>query len=408
MYIALRPRDGLTLKDPRGFNVGGGVQARSLEWPIPSTVAGTTRTAVGFAAGYSAKPDENGKQQWRALKTTVRVRGPFPIHRTSDAKLSLLWPAPGDAIAFPGKAERDVQLGWLSPAPAAGARGLWQGDESEIQAVEALWRASMDHRGKPLDMPRWWRSGDFFDWLAFPGNRRLCERAPLPERRFDMHLKVNPDQYTAEDGQLFGHDTMEYLRATRVQRPGPDMHIDEIAIGVGIECQDGLRVPVGDLWRVGGEARLARAEVASEAIFQFPDGAFSGWEPSRRFRVVLVTPAAFDAGWRPPWLHVLSGSNGDPPRFQGTFPGTDVEVVLRAAMVGRPVMTSGWDFEKDCPKPSRRLVAAGAVYFFETVDPGRLIKQTDLENLWLRSLHDPGSEAGCDGFGVAVAGAWPP
>lgn len=409
MYIALRPRDGLTLKDPRGFNVGGGVQARSLEWPLPSTVAGTVRTAVGFAAGYPAKPDEAGRENWRALKTNVRVRGPFPLHLTSQAKWSLLWPAPRDAVAFAGKKEREILIEWLSPAPAGGARGLWQVDDSELRAVEALWRPAMNQRDKPIDMPLWWSTRDFLPWLACPRRGRLLDRAPSPVTRFDMHLKVNPDRYTAQDGQLFGHDTMEYLRTTRVSGHRPEVRIDEIAVGVGVDCEEGLHLPMDSLWRMGGEARLVRTERASDALFQFPDDELSEWEPSCRFRIVLVTPAAFEKGWRPSWLEPHAGSGGDAPRLQGTLPGTDIDVVLRAAMVGRPVATSGWDFDKDRPKPSRRLVGPGAAYFFETVDPRRLIEKRDLQELWLRSMHDPVSEAEAarDGFGVAVPGAWP-
>ncbi len=55
--IVLRPRDGLTIKDPRGFNVAGGTHARSMMWPLPATVAGATRTAIGFALGFPAEPN---------------------------------------------------------------------------------------------------------------------------------------------------------------------------------------------------------------------------------------------------------------------------------------------------------------------------------------------------------------
>lgn len=413
--IALRPRDGLTIKDPRGFNIAGGAQARSVPWPLPSTTAGAARTAIGFANGFASKPTAEEKTRWNALLQQVSVLGPFNLHRTApDGPWSVVWPAPRDAVAFPGRHGRDVELVWLTPRPARGACGFWSGSDLERRATEALWRAEVDDRRKLVSMPRWWTADDFLAWMAVPGPFSLRTRVTEPLGRFDWHVKVKPDTYTAEDAALFGHDTHEYLRSPQIwDRDGNrKIDYDEIAIGLRVTCSSDLIVPFS-MWRVGGEGRLARAQGTDlSRLMGFPHDRFDvpaqNRTQRRRFRIVLCTPASFESGWRPDWL-APTETNGE-FQFRGTMPGTDLDLVLRAAMVDRPLVSSGWDFARGSygePKPSRRLVAAGAVYYFEVHDSERVITAEELERLWMRTLQLPGEQAARDGFGLAVPGEWP-
>jgi CRISPR-associated protein Cmr3 len=75
---------------------------------------------------------------------------------------------------------------------------------------------------------------------------------------------------------------------------------------------------------------------------------------------------------------------------------------LKAAIVPRPQTVSGWDLDIKKPKPTRRLVPAGSVYFIEI--------QGDMENKirwlqkrWWQSISDVGQER-IDGYGLAVFG----
>ena len=103
MPIILQPRDGLSIKDARGFNVGGGDLARSLSWPLPSTTAGAARTAIGLHRGFPAGISEGASNPWPILKTEISVKGPLAAIREIQAgqavgSWELLWPAPADAI----------------------------------------------------------------------------------------------------------------------------------------------------------------------------------------------------------------------------------------------------------------------------------------------------------------------
>lgn len=113
--------------------------------------------------------------------------------------------------------------------------------------------------------------------------------------------------------------------------------------------------------------------------------------------MILATPALFANGWYPGWI----GGDKNPPR-EGILPGTDVRVRLVSAVVGRWQPLSGWCHEKGRtgPKPMRRMVPAGSVYFFEVV-AGNFVP----DRVWLRSVCDEPQDR-LDGFGLALWGGW--
>jgi CRISPR-associated protein Cmr3 len=78
-------------------------------------------------------------------------------------------------------------------------------------------------------------------------------------------------------------------------------------------------------------------------------------------------------------------------------------VILRAAFVPRPIHVSGWDMAAGAPKPTSRMVAPGAVYFFERAD-GEPFGEADARSLWLAALGTRTEE----GFGRVAPGVWSP
>ena len=110
--------------------------------------------------------------------------------------------------------------------------------------------------------------------------------------------------------------------------------------------------------------------------------------------MVLATPALFDEGWKPAWLH-----GGRPP---GLHERADVKLTLVSACVPRWRPISGWNFEagKMGPKAARRLAPAGSVFFFEASGG-----TSALANLWLWPMSDLPQDRK-DGFGLALWGDW--
>jgi CRISPR-associated protein Cmr3 len=116
-------------------------------------------------------------------------------------------------------------------------------------------------------------------------------------------------------------------------------------------------------------------------------------------RMALATPAIFEHGWRPAWLA---------PNEAGHLVGTPPEApdTLRLELVSvsnqRWDAVSGWSYEEPRgPKPVKRMVPAGGVYFFR-------VKQGDasvLTDRWLQPVSDDAQDRR-DGFGLAMWGVW--
>jgi CRISPR-associated protein Cmr3 len=408
--LVLSPRDGLTLKDARGFSVAGGVTAGGLPWPGPATTAGAVRGVVGRLRGLSEtyEDDDDDKKAWMKLLGEVTVCGPVIVSRPLDGEAWVpLWPRPEDAVRLPHpragrRREPDAELHWLEPRPRGTARwrarGLWSGDGEESAAIEDLWLPWPDQRKKPLTPRLLWSHEEFVDWLWEP-RQRDEQPSPQPVERVDIHVRINEETLAAADEYLFAHSTYESLIRLRPERD----RVHELGIALrifGVGAEIDLTEPV---WRLGGEARFATASRLAPEVLVPPEHLTRRWKDTQFLRLILATPARFDAGWRPDWLEPAASGGGF--RFEGTLPGLGRPVVLRAAIMDRAAWISGWDLANRRPKPSSAYVPAGAVYFFESlVEP---FTADDVAKLWLSTLQRPDDAAARDGFGLALPGAWP-
>ncbi|WP_372808716.1 type III-B CRISPR module-associated Cmr3 family protein [Pontiella sp.] len=142
-----------------------------------------------------------------------------------------------------------------------------------------------------------------------------------------------------------------------------------------------------------------------------------------RVKWVLLTPAIYTGGWLPSWIDADSGKlkTGDvekPPREPGEsreawrarFRQSGIDATLIAARIPKPFPYSGWrahggreDKDGNAIKgahPTRLCVPAGAVYYFETNEPEKLV-----DYLHGKTRSDELAEKG---FGFGVCGTWKP
>jgi CRISPR-associated protein Cmr3 len=403
----LTARDGFTIKDPRGFNVAGGVVGRTLPWPLPPTTAGAARTAIGAASGWLAT---GTPAQWTALLTGVAVAGPLAVVRAwlpAPSAWEALFPCPRDIVALPPEpscAEGDpkaLRLRWLVPAPVPASEGEvcgdWTGGRDGL-ATEALWRPRLPDRDKPCSLPSWWGREHALDWLLDPRSvEQRSKQLPLGWRalsRLDIHLAVDPTRSTARTGFLFGLETQETL-ARR------DTHWDEL--GIWLRVRGGEHPALSRSWRFGGESRWATAMDPGLDPFAFPRDRYARHLAGghvTRLRLLMMTPGVFAAGWRPDGFEATCDGI-----FLGRLDGLpDVDFTLRAAFVPRAGAVSGWDYAKRGPKTSRLFVPTGAVYYLEVSRPLGL---DDFARLWLTTIQRPATQEARDGFGLVVPGLWP-
>ena len=167
--------------------------------------------------------------------------------------------------------------------------------------------------------------------------------------------------------------------SARVEPPDPGM--EEMLSGLDL------------LHPLGGERRLARFSVSDqEEPWNCPDELPGALTRAGGVRMILSTPGIFDKGWLPGWLD---------EDLEGSPPGVGVKLRLRSACTDRWKPISGWNLEKRAPKPVRRMVPEGSVYFFEVLSGN----PEELSKGWLQSVADQTQDRR-DGFALSVWGVW--
>lgn len=110
-------------------------------------------------------------------------------------------------------------------------------------------------------------------------------------------------------------------------------------------------------------------------------------------RLILLTPACFQEGYYPTWLHT------DHAKACG------VTVEIKAIAMRRPQVVSGWDLTVSKPKSSRRLAPAGSVFFLSVKGTTDAALEQWIEATWMQCISDHDQDRR-DGFGLAVLGTW--
>jgi CRISPR-associated protein Cmr3 len=370
---------------------------RGLPWPFPSVVAGSFRTAVVKASSG----DFSGDIPQRLLQ--IGVAGVFPVHGSE-----LYLPAPNDAIAEPTEDGRGIKnLFRVSPQTIPGKCDL----PVDGLLPVILSQSQADHDFKPAAIPAWWPVSRYVEWLlgqdpsidsSFLGN-------PLQETR--DHVCLDAETGAAAEGLIFASTGLNVAHMPRFQTNVNQLNetrfkdrYAEVTLSVRVtippeEKKVKLDQPF-QLWHpLGGERRLVHWQKdESETMgWECPATIKSALSSTNRIRMILANPAIFKDGWKPGWL-----THG----LEGELAGVKLKLV--GAINGRWKAVSGWSLQphketgRPGPKPIRRMVPAGSVYFFEVIngDASQLA-----EKMWLQSVSDETQEQ-LDGFGLAVWGTW--
>ena len=131
---------------------------------------------------------------------------------------------------------------------------------------------------------------------------------------------------------------------------------DKAALWVEV---DGVNLASEGLLRFGGEGRVAHYKILNPPLppLQSSDEIRQAIQ-SKKFKVVLMSPAWFSGGWKPQdgdWHYIFNAP-----------------VRLIAIALPRPQLLGGFDIAQGKPKPLRSFVPAGTVYFFEADTPFEL------------------------------------
>lgn len=381
VYLTLVPRDPIIARDSRPFGAGQGLRMKSLDWPYPSVLAGSLRSLLGKAESQGSPFSEELVNKLKRMK----VAGPLPL-----VNGELYFPTPKDLMMYK-KEDGERVMKTLRPM------GLQDGMGCDLS--NGLVPVEINENAKPEKSPSFWSSSTMIRWLKeecvdVPPEQAIAEAGflDIPGKDERMHVCINPDSGTSEEGLLF-------------MTVGLDMS-SGINLAVRVETADGWEqkklMTLDEFHPFGGERRLVHWKHVSSQAWECPveiREALRDARPNGKgVRLVLATPALFQHGWHPDWLKPIND------KLEGCLPGSSVTLRLVSACVERWKPISGWSLEKGKvgPKALRRLVPAGSIYFFEVVegDTGDLA-----EKYWLQPVSDEEQDRR-DGFGLALWGVW--
>jgi CRISPR-associated protein Cmr3 len=240
------------------------------------------------------------------------------------------------------------------------------------------------------EAPLYWYWDPFQTWLVDPSDHEqslatLGHSGPRHEHR--LHVSMNPDTLTAKEGALFETSGLEFTF------PGRDDETrlsgaQRLALAVAVDKKEASNIRTG-LASLGGERRMVSWRRSDSDLPECPPTLLTAIIKNKACRVLLLTPACFEQGYRPGWLV---------EQRDGVQPG------LKAIAIQRPQVVSGWDLEHRRPKPTRRLAPAGTVFFLSLTGDKTAIESW-VKGIWMHCVSDNEQDRN-DGFGLAVLGSW--
>ncbi|GHT04412.1 CRISPR-associated protein Cmr3 [Planctomycetales bacterium] len=367
--IKVTPRDPLIARDGRA----SGDNMRSLDWILPSVFAGSLRTLLGKQRGMKFDDAD------RVALQEIFIRGPLPFFNEK-----IYFPKPADYVV----AENPDATGKVYAARPVEKYCADEGTDLPSGLLPVMLPKSDVEDFKPKKTAAFWSAEKMSEWLLkenvdgddFDDSKTLS----APEKDERTHVKIDPRTGAVEESQLFSTTGLD---CTHKNGETLQLAAEIIKEGKFTEALKELDV----LAPLGGERRLAhwQTQPPEKSIFPTVPEWLKAVKTGDKIRLILATPARFNNGWRPGWLNRDKGLN--------TIPHTAVKVRLVGAAVERWQPVSGWSYKTGEPKPTRRLVPAGSVYFFEVEQGG------DLSGAWLNSVGDREQD---DGYGLALFGKW--
>jgi CRISPR-associated protein Cmr3 len=418
--VHFEPWDILVNADARGLGVGGYGFAGEIapaafagvnrhRWArrvskfageiAPAAFAGAIRTRVLRLSGYDftkASSAQNGLAKSAAEAVgfdggdfPFRFAGPF-LCQKGPLGWNLFFRAPAHLLHAPGNDQ--VPAGWLVPEEAGPqvAKDGALGDCSLLQIRSALFYTL--EQAEPLE--GWAHAshleqilrGDLGGIGALPADRDF-----YAQERKEGHKRSKTG--TVEEGALFSRSALRFLDEDSRRKDATKHFAGLLSLGMNL-LPDG----VYDI-RLAGDGRPARlrVEAADGPLNSLLEGQKSLAEKiaaAKKFLIYLSTPALFEEGWQPKdWAAALGTPKG-------------IGLALAGACVSRPRILGGWDLKARGPKPVRRAVPPGSVYFFTYTNDW---KKEDVTT-WLEGLalgRSVSSEDGPLGYGWVLAGLWP-
>lgn len=435
MQIFIRPLDTQFHRSGLPFDAGKDTEVDSFFPPYPRTLYGALRAAGILCSGgcLDFKAFAPGNEQVFGNRTqfgSLRLLGPVPARLIDKDKprYDPYLPIPLDLVAAK-KGGRRGCLRLLSPGKKPGAgrdhdpsrlqpalHWICPPDDEEIQWLSGKCLLPIEHLESYL-----LHNNAFFQSLELG-------HLPRPEEVFGSETRTGIGRsvtFTAAESMLY---TVRHHRMDDdSRRGGPCGLLACIEDDGGIFADEGLL-------QLGGDFRAARwtrihDEQGGSWWKMYEGPVRKHIAATGRFKAFFVTPALFQKGCLPDLEGIVMGKvKADEKPDEATRVTLNisttkgmVKFVLKAACIGAPRPVGGWDVQKKEPKPLRRAVPEGSVYFFEADGEWEKLPPENREaavaavldrchfKSWCRLEPWPGGTEqgpGKEGFGIALIGGW--
>lgn len=357
MIIKIDALDTLFFRDGKPFTIGGDTWGSGIFPPYPSMLYGALRSLY-----FSQNIDELKNAAPVGETNTNDPTANLVIKGLYLQRAGLIFPVPLDCVKV--KKSKKKILTALNPMKSQSVSNckteviLRPANKEEVENVEDGWIDSSTLK-EYLD-------GNY-------KNMSYQELSDFVLSEPKIGIGRNDKTHTAEDSMLY--------------RAGMKRLIDTSII-VEIEGLD--KIPDKGVMKIGGEGRPVSFTCITDDKLKVP-------EPpeeinNKKIKLYLATPAIFKKGWLPDAI--------DENNLTGEING--IKLKLITAAIGRPVYIGGFDI-KNGPKPMKRAVPAGSVYYFEVQDESS--GQDIINALQNKAISDE-DKYKKQGFGIAYLGRW--
>jgi len=376
MRINIRPIDVLFFRDSKPFGRGFEHFTKSIFPPSPQTLYGALRTKALEDLGCNYKEYENGKLELTKEKDSEKVKmvekevgfpdrigsfslkGPLLLRNNATIYLKL----PADIKKVDEKYEVLKPFDWVS-----------SNVETDLDII-----ANYPHiqTESPLEDVEGYISLQTFNDYALGGE---VKEVVSPEMVYSYEIRTGigteAEHNTAKEGQLY---TVGFVRMNSGWSFYAEIENLSFLLGSG-------------LIKFGGANRVCEYKSLDDNPLKHykMDEIKKSIEENKRFKIVFLTPAEFKNGWI---------SDRFDKNLELQMEGLKIKLI--SACLSRAEVISGWDLANKRPKPLRKLVPAGSVYYFELIEGD---VNTLFERLNLVNFSDNNSNLG---FGLTLIGRW--
>lgn len=392
------PHDALIARDGRPFGNTAGIRAKSLDFPYPSTTTGGARTRAGLNlingdVKEFPKHKVNGESLSEAVQKRIEVRGAL-LAEVNDDKVNLLVHAPADCLIVKPESEGEKNRFPLVPLEndAPDFHSNLDDDKAPPNERLHLLGTTENVKGKPQSEPHFWYWIEFEKWLAKADGadtidiKTLGHNGLTKEQR--THVRIVDEQSGYRNkanstGGLFQTRGFEFIVTDEEKQLAS---AKKLALVIEVERNDFAGNIEEGIAPLGGERRIVAWKKSESKFPNCPKEIRERIQSEKACRLILLTPAIFENGFKPMWIENANG----------------LQVTVEAIAVNRAQVISGWDFKERKPKPTRRMCPAGTVLFLKLSD-GDIEKWID--RTWFHCISDVEQDRK-DGFGLASLGTW--